>query len=274
MARSIRLSVSLTLCWASLICATSPSKKPIDEIISDIAALGGRAEVEDVDRAFGTRGSHQFSVQMEDRRVVCLSYSVGEPFARCYVLLQGDSFRVVEPPPFEVETFVVDGRRCERRKAWKPLDRIHHVIDARSLTPGGIRSSLLRQQPKPSRSNLQPAIPLLAPVLTRDPGSKMYQQLESKYDGRKLSLGENRLAVVNRLGSAYKDLDVLGGRELLFGRETKSASAGLARWPWLAVVLRNDEVVAVLSRDFVDDEAVQAGRPQMPDPVTRPASPD
>jgi len=213
-----------------------------------VSTLNVGSEIQDVQKAFGSKGEHEFTIQRNDSKYMCLGFPVGKNYSwtgayqRYYNIFENDGlYTIVKSPSFEYDIKINEkGYRISRRKPVIPEKRVETGFAAKNLIGKDLFKSFQDNFPRrTSCSNLGPMIPLLTvlgpvSVVTNSPGKLFHDieinNLKDKYDPLKINIGMSPSEVdsilskpnhtyhpeanktIHVYGSAIRNIDLHGDR--------------------------------------------------------------
>jgi len=240
-----------------------------------VSTLNVGSAIQDVQKAFGSKGKHEFTVQKNNTEYMCLSFPVGKNYSwtgaynKYYSIFENDVlYAIVKSPSFEYDTKINEkGHRISHRKAVVPEKRVETVFAAKNLIGIDLFKSFQDNFPRrTSCSNLGPMVPLLTvlgpvSVVVNSPGKLFHDieinSLKDKYDPLKISIGMLPNEVDSVLGkpnhTCHPDVDKTIH---VYGSEYSVSGYPQHRFTWISVEFKNSHVISIYSNDFFDDKLI------------------
>ena len=242
-----------------------------------ISTLKIGSSVQNTQKAFGSKGVHEFTIQKNSSKYVCLSFLVGKKYswsgadyAEYHCIFEGGRlYAIVEPPAFECE-IKIDEKDC-RISYRKPIiseKRVEAIFSAKNLIGMELTNSFQKNFPRrESCSNLGPIIPLmmvLGPmsVVANSAGYLLHSieinRLENKYNPQKISIGMSPDEVDSIFGKPIRSYHPTVDRIIrIYGLEDSIDGYNKYGWKSFLIELKNSSVIGIYSNDFCNKKMMQ-----------------
>jgi hypothetical protein len=240
------------------------------------STLKAGSTLNDTQKVFDSKGTHQFTILKDSRKYTCLSFDVGTDYSWIgigtpYYAIFGNNglYSIVEPSPFEYETRIdKKGRRISHRKAVAPEKRLETVFAANKLFSNDLGDSIQQLFPRRhSTSNLGPILPLmygLAPIslIGNAPGKFFHDmkinKLKRKYDPEKISIGMSPDEVKTVLGKPNSTYHPSKDRTILvYGSQETYKNCPQHRFTWMSLEFKKTLLTSIYTNDFFNDELMR-----------------
>jgi hypothetical protein len=221
---------------------------------------------DDVQRALGKEGTHQFTAVRGDSEYLCLSVSIQESTSTYYLVFVDDGLtKVVEPLTEEFRDVELAGAMVSVRMPFDPFDKVEKVLSRPSLSDEDLAAAVDRARArKPALSFNQtpaavltlPALALEAPRIAADYARN--RELARRYSPAKVRLGMPADEVDGLYGMPYATHAAPAREMRVYGEAVALDINPAHRFSWVAVVFEEDRAIAVFTHDFFHAEFLSA----------------
>ena len=239
-------------------------KAALDALIARITKINKGVVSQEVEKAFKSKGEHQFTVKKYGKTYSCFSYLAGQEYwskraAEYYCIYEDDKlYSIIIPPEFEYDRIPYRGATSEVKKPLDPDKRINNSFSAANLINDGLIESLKKRFPKKSSSsNLGPLVgvmQLLSGQAKKEKEKDDFKRakLEQKYDSTKIKIGMS-LSEVNQILREPKYIHKKEEKSICVYGEKATFTYYPYNFSWIAVEFDSERVARVLRRDLFDE---------------------
>ncbi len=245
---------TLSGCWAA------QEKRTLAHLDKYLPRLQKGATLAEVEQAFDSKATHEFTITHDHKFYVCASVSSDGCSAWYAVLNEGKLEKIVEPPSRRAEEVRIDGAKVLRTLPWRSEDEAERVMSAKDLCGPTLLESVRKRFPYLRNSNLAGGEYILGPILffgnlADRPEMRRQQALAQRFSGFKISRGMSNDEVEAIFGKPFRRMKNDNNEIIeVFGHNPAASAMFPEASPWVAVVFREGCVDHVFSHNFFNKQ--------------------